>query len=300
MFTCNTSLLEVSVSLCIDFIGISQEQTCGVLSEFTIKSTFVLVRWLANVGIPLALCRCPLFVCFSADFLNAKSTYGTSSSSYVLFIPDLEARCWHDTKSELVNAVNSGGFCRSEVLDQLRGEFHAAFFDSKACWQANNTKGVKAGWRTLYLVNQGQPVKEHIALCPKTAAALECVGAGLMRNCVFANACFSVLEPGAHIARHRGPCNVRIRCHVPLYCPDQCWLRVGDERRFWSELYSSTANGFFLFDDAFEHEVQHTGLEQDGARVIFMFDLWHPDLLEVERQAISYICSPWLDEAKAS
>lgn len=54
--------------------------------------------------------------------------------------------------------------------------------------------------------------------CPKTVEALEAVP-GLMTGIPFAYAFFSVLKPGASIKPHFGPCNLRMRCHLPLDGP---------------------------------------------------------------------------------
>ena len=49
----------------------------------------------------------------------------------------------------------------------------------------------------------------------------------------FSYAFFSVLKPGASIATHSAPCNIRLRCHLPLFVPDvpvgTCAMRVGDQ-----------------------------------------------------------------------
>lgn len=40
-----------------------------------------------------------------------------------------------------------------------------------------------------------------------------------------------------------------------------------------------------LTADAFDHEVWHDGAS--GDRVLLLFDFWHPDLEQAERQAIT-------------
>ena len=52
-------------------------------------------------------------------------------------------------------------------------------------------------WKSLFLYGYGYPVEENIRSCPKTAEAVRSIP-GL--NSAF----FSILEPGAHIPRHRG------------------------------------------------------------------------------------------------
>ena len=43
-----------------------------------------------------------------------------------------------------------------------------------------------------------------------------------------------------------------------------------------------------FFDDSFWHEACHYGKERDGPRVVFMFDIWHPNLSALEKEALTY------------
>ncbi len=80
----------------------------------------------------------------------------------------------------------------------------------------------------------------------------------------------SRLAPGTHIAPHRGPTNIRLRCHLAITVPEgDCGLRVGDQTRRWEPGHA------IVFDDSFEHEAwNHTEAE----RIVLVVDLWHPDL----------------------
>jgi aspartyl/asparaginyl beta-hydroxylase (cupin superfamily) len=89
---------------------------------------------------------------------------------------------------------------------------------------------------------------------------------------------FSLLAPHTAIPPHVGINNTRLVCHLPLVVPEGCWFRVGAETREWQE---GTA---FVFDDTIEHEARNP---TDQQRVVFIFDVWHPDLSEVERQAVT-------------
>ncbi|CAM9735658.1 unnamed protein product [Ectocarpus fasciculatus] len=93
---------------------------------------------------------------------------------------------------------------------------------------------------------------------------------------------FSTLHGGSSIAAHTAPCNLRLRCHLPLTVPSvdtsQCGMRVGGETRPWEE------GKCLVFDDSYEHEVWN---KTEGERVLLLFDLWHPDLVEEERHAVT-------------
>lgn len=125
-------------------------------------------------------------------------------------------------------------------------------------------------WDWLSYVTQGRRQADFAAHCPKTVEVLESIP-GFMTGLPFAYAFFSVLKPQvrpdppyllsrsspvrhthgwfsmAHyvltggaaalpqssIKPHSAPCNLRLRCHFPLFVPDGCGIRVGDETRKW-------------------------------------------------------------------
>nr|XP_045219832.1 aspartate beta-hydroxylase domain-containing protein 2 isoform X1 [Macaca fascicularis] len=150
-------------------------------------------------------------------------------------------------------------------------------------WKMNSTPSGE--WFTFYLVNQGVCVPRNCRKCPRTYRLL-----GSLRTCignnVFGNACISVLSPGTVITEHYGPTNIRIRCHLGLKTPNGCELVVGGEPQCWAE------GRCLLFDDSFLHAAFHEGSAEDGPRVVFMVDLWHPNVAAAERQALDFIFAP--------
>jgi aspartyl/asparaginyl beta-hydroxylase (cupin superfamily) len=91
------------------------------------------------------------------------------------------------------------------------------------------------------------------------------------------NAMFSLLAPHTTIPPHVGVNNSRLVCHLPLVVPEGCWFRVGAETRHWR------CGEAFVFDDTIEHEAANPS---DQLRVVFIFDVWHPGLTEIEREAV--------------
>jgi aspartyl/asparaginyl beta-hydroxylase (cupin superfamily) len=89
---------------------------------------------------------------------------------------------------------------------------------------------------------------------------------------------FSLLAPNTAIPPHVGVNNARLVCHLSLVVPEDCWFRVGAETRYWKR------GEAFVFDDTIEHEALNPS---DELRVVFIFDVWHPDLSEVERNAVA-------------
>jgi aspartyl/asparaginyl beta-hydroxylase (cupin superfamily) len=131
-------------------------------------------------------------------------------------------------------------------------------------------------WTAIHLSRNGERIEANARHCHETMALLESVpqpgigGAG-------PNAMFSLLAPNTSIPPHVGVNNARLVCHLPLIVPAGCWFRVGAETRYWKR------GEAFVFDDTIEHEALNP---TDELRVVFIFDLWHPDLSEVERDAV--------------
>jgi aspartyl/asparaginyl beta-hydroxylase (cupin superfamily) len=158
---------------------------------------------------------------------------------------------------------------RAELVPYIQYEDHLPLEQ----WRELNRN---ADWTAIHLWKNGERVDANARHCPETMALMEAVpqprvaGAG-------PNAMFSLLAPHTRIPPHVGVNNARLVCHLPLIVPEGCWFRVGAETRFWK------AGEAFVFDDTIEHEALNPS---DQLRVVFIFDVWHPDLSEVERDAV--------------
>uniref|UniRef100_A0A3Q2CVD3 Un-named hu7910 n=1 Tax=Cyprinodon variegatus TaxID=28743 RepID=A0A3Q2CVD3_CYPVA len=92
---------------------------------------------------------------------------------------------------------------------------------------------------------------------------------------------FSVMQPGTHVWPHTGPTNCRLRMHLGLVIPTPGEAPIGRPLTFtWEE------GKVLIFDDSFEHEVWQ---EADSYRLIFIVDVWHPELTQYQRQTLSPI-----------
>ncbi|MDX2220081.1 MAG: aspartyl/asparaginyl beta-hydroxylase domain-containing protein [Burkholderiales bacterium] len=131
-------------------------------------------------------------------------------------------------------------------------------------------------WSACYLIRNGQVVGDIAARCPATMAAIQALPlCELPRRSP--SVLFSLLKPGAHIPSHCGLANIRLIGHLPVVTPSGCFLRVGNETREW------TQGKAWLFDDSIEHEAWNRSNE---TRIILLFEVWRPELSEVERRAI--------------
>lgn len=158
---------------------------------------------------------------------------------------------------------------RAELVPYIQYEEHLPLDQ----WRTLNKN---PDWTAIHLWRNGNRVEANARHCPTTMAFLEqleqprIAGAG-------PNAMFSLLAPNTAIPPHVGVNNSRLVCHLPIIVPEGCWFRVGAETRFWKR------GEAFVFDDTIEHEALNPSAE---LRVVFIFDVWHPDLSEVERAAV--------------
>ena len=111
--------------------------------------------------------------------------------------------------------------------------------------------------------------------CPKTVELLQRWFRSELGEPVTAQ--FSALRAGAHIPPHCGVSNVFLTAHLGLIVPPGCLIRVGNEKRSWSEGHG------FVFDDSFEHEAWNEG---DSMRIVFIARFYHPALTELEIEAL--------------
>jgi aspartyl/asparaginyl beta-hydroxylase (cupin superfamily) len=132
-------------------------------------------------------------------------------------------------------------------------------------------------WSAFYLWKDGAVVADHAARCPKSMEALADAPLTQVKGRSPA-VLFSLLRPGAHIPPHTGFVNTRLICHLPLIVPGGCRLRVGNDTRALVE------GKAWLFDDTMEHEAWN---DSDRTRVILLFEIWRPELIDEERRLVS-------------
>jgi aspartyl/asparaginyl beta-hydroxylase (cupin superfamily) len=132
-------------------------------------------------------------------------------------------------------------------------------------------------WTAIHLLQNGARVERNAGLCPKTMEVLSQIDQPVIAG-TSPNAMFSLLAPNTAIPAHVGVSNARLVCHLPLIVPEGCWFWVGGETRFWRK------GEAFVFDDTIEHEALNPS---DELRVVFIFDVWRPELEPVERAAVA-------------
>ena len=111
----------------------------------------------------------------------------------------------------------------------------------------------------------------------------------LLEDIPFGYAFFSTLHAQSSIEAHTSPMNLRLRIHLALKTPQEsarqdpktglplCGIRCGTNVQCWTE------GKALVLDDSYDHEVwNHT----NEKRVLFLLDMWHPDVSLKERQDI--------------
>jgi aspartyl/asparaginyl beta-hydroxylase (cupin superfamily) len=155
---------------------------------------------------------------------------------------------------------------RQEVLALEDGSFHP-----------ESEKSIKrsGSWQVLMLYERGRKNQENCKLCPTITRIIERHDtvktlAGLMY--------VSRMSPHTAIQAHRGPTNMRLRCHLGIQVPSgDCAIKVGEEVRYWAE------GECLVFDDYYQHEAwNHT----DETRTVVILDIWHPELSRREIQLL--------------
>jgi len=132
-------------------------------------------------------------------------------------------------------------------------------------------------WHWMNYVLKGKKRTELFSkYCPITTQLLEqSVGPErLMTSTPFSYTFFSTMKPKTSIKPHYGATNLKLRCHFPLFVPDEAYLRVAGDPRPWNE------GKMIVFDDSYEHEAAN--LSETQERVILLIDIWHPDLHKEE------------------
>lgn len=129
-------------------------------------------------------------------------------------------------------------------------------------------------WDGVIFYEGGHRHERACTLFPRTSEIL----GGLPKEALSAGVVMlSRLEPRSHIVPHCGYTNGRLRIHLALTASKDSVLRVKDQYFSWEE------GRCLVFDDSFEHEVWHYG---EQSRVVLLFDIFHPDLTNVQQQRL--------------
>ncbi|KAL3807970.1 hypothetical protein ACHAXA_010772 [Cyclostephanos tholiformis] len=210
------------------------------------------------------------------------------------YVPGLRAKTWWDVNDPhgVLGGTSGGKWAKSlsGSYDAIRDEFVEVALNSDALVRGGGGNNVWAGaltsdaesygegWKTLVLLNRGQWDDANARLFPVTSRAIRTSGVPAVE------AFFASMEPRSRIKPHSDFTNFVLTCHLPLIVPEngnnKCRLTVGDETRQWIE------GRLALFDTSIYHDACN---DSDSIRYILMMRVWHPDLSEMEREALQFV-----------
>uniref|UniRef100_I3MIY9 Aspartyl/asparaginyl beta-hydroxylase n=1 Tax=Ictidomys tridecemlineatus TaxID=43179 RepID=I3MIY9_ICTTR len=137
----------------------------------------------------------------------------------------------------------------------------------------------KGDWSQFTLWQQGRKNENACKGAPKTCTLLEKFPE--TTGCRRGQIKYSIMHPGTHVWPHTGPTNCRLRMHLGLVIPKEgCKIRCANETKTWEE------GKVLIFDDSFEHEVWQ---DASSFRLIFIVDVWHPELTPQQRRSLPAI-----------
>lgn len=183
------------------------------------------------------------------------------------FYPGLRDQPWWDPEQ----------FATVQALEASAAEIAAEFaaLDPRTFHRESERIYRGGAWDVFLLYERGKKREDRCALVPLTSSIIEShstlrTQAGLVY--------FSRLAPGSVVTPHRGPTNMRLRCHLGIKIPPDCHISVDNDTRTWTE------GRCIVFDDSFTHSVWNSS---DEERIVLIVDLWHPDLDEEEVALLS-------------
>lgn len=204
----------------------------------------------------------------------------------LLFIPEIPVRMFYEREEfpALKQIEQAFPEIKKEFL-QILADFDRSFKPyishpehsaAARTWQQLNQS---MDWSTFHLSRHGKDIPENTAKAPLTLQLLNQLTDLHRVDGYGPEIMFSALKPHTRIKAHHGPINGRLIVHLPLIVPANCGgIRVGTETRSWEE------GKCLIFDDAYEHEAWN---DSDELRVVLIFDIWNPDVSNVERDAYS-------------
>lgn len=188
-----------------------------------------------------------------------------------IFCPSLRSQPWYDKKEfDWTHLLESN-------FDVIQEEFNRIYELRNSSRHPENEKLAKDGvWGAYYFYRSGNIYPDNIESCPKTLELLHQIPGIKTAGSVF----FSTLSANSKIKPHYGPHNFRIRCHMGLVVPENCFISVGNIKKNWE------VGKCIIFDDSFIHYVENNS---DEERMILILDVWHPDFSSIEISLLEYM-----------
>ncbi|CAM9814716.1 unnamed protein product [Pylaiella littoralis] len=188
------------------------------------------------------------------------------------FVEGLRAKPWWEPQEfEWVSEME-------EKSDIVIDEFKAFWNDPMSGFAKDsvNMNIMGKGWSGVRLQRLGEWIPENCEKFPKTVELLKELAIPLaVRGVMFARQ-----VPGSGVSPHTDGRNFILTTHLGVDVPEDCWMRVGEEKRTWE-------NGkALILDTSFEHETRNDSRRD---RIVLIIDYWHPDLTQAEQEALAFV-----------
>lgn len=223
--------------------------------------------------------------------------YGTEEQKpHLFYIPDLLSQAYFERSELNWTGKIEAAFddIKQEIIQNLDIENDGEpYLDADMPLSGENWDRIvgKKNWAAIHLYNQGKANEDIIAKYPKMMKALKHVPLTEI-NGNPSEVFISVLNPNTCIPPHFGVSNNTLTVHFPIIVPEGCGLRAGQHKLEQKE------GQILAFDDSYDHEAWN---DSDDMRVVLIFEAWHPDLTDPEKQAISATFEArlkWLENRK--
>lgn len=194
--------------------------------------------------------------------LTAEASWKDPSKKYP-WAKDLEDN-WETVKAELEAVIGL-------TDEELKAKGSLSWMGAQ--YGAAEAYGVE--WKTLGLCDRGTWDHDNTRLFPNTCRLLRKSRVPVME------AFFAKMPAQTQIQPHSDNTNFVLTAHLGLKVPEEkCWINVGDTRNDWK-------NGkVILMDTSYYHEAFNTA---DEDRYVLILRVWHPELTEVEINAITFL-----------
>lgn len=173
--------------------------------------------------------------------------------------PRLPSVTWPDPTQFPIAAALENRY--DEIREEVLGLHPTSFY------RENELIDRMGEWEVFWLFEVGEKNELNCSKLPATTAVIESHGAiQTIAGLIYV----SKMRPGTHILPHRGPTNIRVRCHLGIQVPEgDCAISIGGEKKHWEE------GRCLVLNDHQEHEAwNHTRFD----RIVLIVDVWHPGL----------------------
>lgn len=197
------------------------------------------------------------------------------------YIPDLTAKAFYsvDEIPGLAEFIKRLSEYKSDLLGLAHNSYQYYIDTSGQVPDTEAWRHIKPKWLSTHLLRGDEKIETNEIRLQQCQNLLD---DPIIAHCAphAAEAFVSSLLVGAEIPPHYGLSNLKLTVHMPLQVNNGAVLHAGVEQRYWSEGISA-----LIFDDSFLHSAANHGKER---RDVFIFDIWHPELTEHEKNALRF------------